>query len=56
MGKLILMSIIIGMIAIPARLASEADPRKAVKKLVKHMLLFELFYVFLLRFVWGRFE
>ena len=56
MGKLILMSIIIFMIAVPARLSLEPDARKGMKKLVKQMLLFELFYLFLLRFVWGRFD
>jgi hypothetical protein len=56
MGKLILMSIIIGMIIIPTRAAREPDPRKGLRKVVKEMLIFEVIYLLALRYVWGRFE
>lgn len=56
MGKLILMSIIIGIIAIPTRAAREPDLRKGLRKVVKQMLIFEVIYLFALRYLWGRFE
>ena len=56
MAKLILMSIIIGMIVIPVRLSREGDSRKTTRKLIKQMLIFEVIYLFALRFLWGRFS
>lgn len=55
MAKLILMSIIIGMIWIPVRLSSEADSPKTRKKLIRQVLIFVGVYLFALRFLWGRF-
>jgi len=56
MSKLILMSIVIAIVVIPVRVSRDPDPRKGIRKLVKHMLLFELFYLFAVRFLWGRFD
>lgn len=55
MSKLILMSIMIAMFAIPIRASREKDARKGLKKAVVQLLIFEAFYVFALRFLWGRF-
>jgi F0F1-type ATP synthase membrane subunit c/vacuolar-type H+-ATPase subunit K len=56
MSKLILMSILIGMIGIPARAARAKNPRKALKSLIVQMLLFEAFYLFALSYLYGRFS
>jgi hypothetical protein len=56
MSKLILMSMIFAIIAIPVRLSREADAKKAIPKLIKQMLLYGLFYMFALRYLWGRFD
>lgn len=56
MAKLILMSIIIGMIWIPVRLSTEPDSPKTRKKLIKQMMIFAGIYLFALRFLWGRFS
>ena len=56
MSKLILLSIVIGMIGIPARAAREKNAAKALKKVVLQMLIFEVFYLFALRYLYGRFD
>jgi len=56
MSKIILLSIIIAMIAIPARLAREKNPRAALKRVVVQMLLYEVFYIFALKYLYGRFD
>ena len=55
MSKLILMSIIIGIIGIPARAAREKNPRKALKNVIVQMLIFEALYLFAVGFLYGRF-
>jgi hypothetical protein len=54
MAKLILLSIVIATIALPARAANLPNPQKGLRKLVIWMLCFELFYVFALMFLFGR--
>ena len=56
MSKLILMSVLIAMIGIPAWAAREKNPRKALKQVVVRMLIFEAFYLFALRYLYGRFD
>jgi len=56
MSKIILLSIIVAMIAIPARLAREKNPRVALKRVVVQMLLYEVFYIFALKYLYGRFD
>ena len=56
MSKLILLSIIIAMIAIPARLAREKDPKVGLKRVVVQMLVFLVGYIFALKFLYGRFD
>jgi len=56
MSKLILMSILFGIIGIPARAAREKNPKKALKKLIVQMLVFEAMYLFALLYLYGRFD
>lgn len=53
MSKLILLSIIIAMITIPTRAAREPNPRKSLRKVLVHMLLFQAFYTFAMMYLWG---
>jgi formate-dependent nitrite reductase membrane component NrfD len=54
MQKLCLLSVIIASIIIPARAARAKNPRLGLKKTLVNMAIFNLVYVFLLYFVWGR--
>ncbi|HYP74530.1 MAG TPA: hypothetical protein VER12_01160 [Polyangiaceae bacterium] len=54
MSKLILFSMIIALIVIPARTAREKSSKKGLRKAVIHSLLFDAFYAFALIFLWGR--
>lgn len=55
MAKLIELSIIIATIAVPAFAARRKDPAFGLRKMIVNMLLFELGYVFALRYVHGLF-
>jgi hypothetical protein len=52
--KLVLMSVIIASIVIPAHAARLPDPRVGLKKVVVQVAIFNLVYLFLLNFVVGR--
>lgn len=54
MKKLILFSIIIASIAIPARAARELNARAGLKKTLIQMAIFELVYLILVTLVWTR--
>jgi len=54
MSKLVLLSIIIATIAVPARAANLPNPRLGLRKAIIWMLWFELFYVLSLLFLFGR--
>jgi hypothetical protein len=54
MKKILLLSIIIAAIAIPARAARIKDPRRGFKKMVVQTALFNVFYLIVLIFIWGR--
>ncbi|HEY4104154.1 MAG TPA: hypothetical protein VGM44_09690 [Polyangiaceae bacterium] len=54
MSKLVLLSIVIATIAVPALAAREPSPRKGLRRVIIGMLLFEAFYVFALMFLFGR--
>jgi len=54
MSKAILLSILFALIGIPARAAREKDARKALRKVVVQTLIFLGFYLFALRFFYGR--
>ena len=52
MSKLLLLSIIFASIALPARAARIKDPRLGFRKVVIYMLLFDAFYLVVLRFLY----
>jgi hypothetical protein len=54
MSKVLLLSIMIAIIALPARAANLANSRQGMRKAIIWMLFFELFYVFALMFLIGR--
>ena len=54
MSKLILLSILIAMVAIPTHAARNSDPQKGLRRAVVNMLVFEAFYAFSLIYLWGR--
>lgn len=53
-NKLILLSVIIASVVVPARAARAKDGRKGLKKTLIQMAIFEVVYVFLLTQVWFR--
>lgn len=54
MKKLILLSVIIAAIAIPARAAKMKDSRKGLRKTLIQMAIFNLIYLFLITMVWFK--
>lgn len=54
MKKLILLSVIIASIAIPARAARMTDARKGFKKVMLHTVAFNVIYLVLLTLVFMR--
>ncbi|MDF3070905.1 MAG: hypothetical protein K0R38_6506 [Polyangiaceae bacterium] len=52
--KLILLSVIIASVVVPARAARAKNGRKGLKKVLIQMAIFEIAYVFLLTQVWFR--
>ena len=54
MSKLILISMIIAMIAIPAQAAREKSSKNGYRLAVVRTLMFNAFYAFALVFLWGR--
>lgn len=55
MAKLILLSIIISSIWLPARAAKLKNPEQGLRKLIIYVLVFNLVYVMALRFLYMRF-
>ena len=53
MQKLLLLSIIFGTIALPARAARIKSPTAGFRKVVIYMLLFDAFYFVVLRFLYA---
>ena len=54
MKKLILLSMIIASIVIPARTARIKNPQEGLRKMLIQVLIFELIYLILVTFVWTR--
>ena len=52
--KLILLSVIIASVVVPARAARAKNGRKGLKKALIQMAIFEVVYVFLVTQVWFR--
>ena len=55
LGKLFLLSIVLGPIVLPLRAARAKNARKGFRKTIIHMALFNVFYLFVLLFIYGRF-
>jgi hypothetical protein len=54
MAKLVLLSCVIGMIAIPIMAARQKDARRGFQRLVLMIIAFNLFYLFAMRFIYPR--
>jgi hypothetical protein len=55
LGKLFLLSIVFAPIVLPLRAARAKNARKGFRKTIIHMALFNVFYLFVLLFIYGRF-
>jgi hypothetical protein len=54
MAKFVLMSIIIGTIAMPAFASRDANAMRGLKKTILLSIVFNLFYLFAVRFIYPR--
>ncbi len=54
MARLVLMSVIIGSIAMPVFAAREANAMRGLKKTILLAFAFNLFYLFAVRFIYPR--
>jgi hypothetical protein len=52
MAKLVLLSVVIGMIAIPVMAAREKDARRGFQRLVLMIIVFNLLYLFAMRIIY----
>jgi len=52
--KLVLLSVIIASIALPARAARSKDGKQGLKKALTHVIIYEFIYLILLTQVWMR--
>ncbi len=55
LSKLILISVLLATIALPAIAAQDENPRRGLRRTIKYMVLFYAFYLFGLLFLYGRF-
>jgi hypothetical protein len=51
MSKVVLLSAVIAIVALPIRAAKEKNPKIGLKKAVQYMVVFNLLYLLALRFV-----
>jgi hypothetical protein len=54
MAKVLLLSIMIGIVALPARAAREKDPQLGLRKALTWVAVFNVLYLISLRFIWHR--
>ena len=54
MAKLLQLSILIALIVIPARAARNPNPKKGLRNALVHTIYFNLVYLFVLMFIYGR--
>ena len=54
LSKLLLFSVIIMMVAIPAACAREMDARRGFRRMVLLIIAYNLFYLFAVRFIYPR--
>jgi len=52
MGKFLLLSGVIGMVAIPVLNAQARDPQRSVRRVVIFMLIFNLLYLLAVRYIY----
>jgi hypothetical protein len=52
MAKLLLLSVIVGVIAIPILSAGDANPRRGLRKTVAIVAVFNLLYLLAIRFIY----
>jgi hypothetical protein len=55
MSKFILLSLLIAMVAIPARAARDPRPHRGLKRALVQGVGYYAFYMFALMYLWGRF-
>jgi hypothetical protein len=51
MSKMILLSAVIAIVALPIRAAKEKNPKVALKKALTYLVVFNVLYILALRFV-----
>lgn len=56
MAKALLLTIVVALVALPLVAASDANPRRGLKKALLGIFLFNFFYLFLVRFVLPHLE
>ncbi len=54
MWKYFLLSIMIGSMAVPARMARAKNPKEGLKKALYYMLAFNAFWYFVVLYIYGR--
>jgi len=54
MAKLLLLSIIMGTIALPAHAARNKNPRTGLRNTIRWLAVFNMLYVMSLRLLWHR--
>lgn len=54
MAKLLLLSIILGTIAVPARAARDPNPRRGLDKALRGLAIFNFVYMLALLLIWHR--
>lgn len=54
LAKLLQLSILLAIVAIPVRAAREPNPHIGLKVALRHTLYFNLFYLFIITMVYGR--
>jgi hypothetical protein len=52
--KILLLSILLGTIALPARAARDKNPRAGLRRAILWIAIFNVLYVISLRFLWHR--
>ena len=56
MGKAILLSVLVGIIAIPLWAARDPNPQRGFRKVLLLVFVFNLLYLLAIRFIYPRFQ
>jgi 8-oxo-dGTP diphosphatase len=54
LAKILLLSVVIAMMAIPILSARDTNPRRSVRKVILLIFVFNLFYLLAVRFIYPR--